>query len=401
MSTRQCVRQGQLGNRIPGEQLAMLQANQYLEPLFAPFSGGGLTLPNRFVMAPMTRFFSPEGVPDARVAAYYKRRAAGGTGLIITEGTWIEHEAAGNDGRCPRFFGDDALAGWKLTVDAIHEAGGKVIPQLWHVGGQRKEAQQPNAGVSPISPSGYKGPDLPVGKPMTQRDIDRAIEAYAKGAMTAQQLGFDGVELHAAHGYLIDQFFWQGTNRRNDRYGGDLRQRTTFAAEIVRECRRRVGSGYPIVLRFSQWKLPDYNARIVNSAQELEAFLAPLSNAGVDVFHVSTRRYWDAAFEGHSRTLAGWTKYISGKPTIAVGSVGLAQPFLDSGGIQGSVPTTLERLAELYNAGEFDLVALGRMLVVNPDYVRRIQHEPLTTMPSFSSDMVRSQFRSGGPDELH
>jgi 2,4-dienoyl-CoA reductase-like NADH-dependent reductase (Old Yellow Enzyme family) len=377
----------------------MTDVNAFLKPLFQPFRGGGLDLKNRFVMAPMTRYFAPNGVPDERNAQYYKRRAVGGVGLIITEGVWINHVAAGNDARCPRFYGDDALAGWKLTVDAVHDAGAKVVPQLWHVGAQKKIDDGPNIGTFPSSPSGLQGPNIHVGSAMTQADIDAAIDAYASGAADAKRLGFDGVELHAAHGYLIDQFFWPGSNLRTDGYGGGIANRVRFAVEIIEECRRRVGHSFPILLRFSQWKLPDYKARLFDAPDELEAFLDQLAAAGVDVFHVSVRRYWEPAFEGSPLTLAGWTKRISGKPTITVGSVGLSEAMGPA--LLKSVPDNLERVAHLFQNGEFDLVALGRMLIVNPEFVHRIRHEPIDAMQAFSPDMIRTHLGAGGPNELY
>ena len=377
----------------------MPPADEGLEALFEPFAWGGLSLPNRFVMAPMTRYFSPGGIPGADVAAYYQRRVLGGVGLILTEGAWIDTRTAANDDRCPRMYGEQALAGWKLVVDAVHAAGGKIMAQLWHVGAQRKPGDAPYPGMFPQSPSGLRGPGLAVGEPMTQADIDSTIDAYARAADTARTLGFDGIELHAAHGYLIDQYFWAGSNRRTDRYGGNLANRTRFGVEIVQECRRRVGPGFPILLRFSQWKLPDYNARLFDSPDELGLFLELLGHAGVDMFHCSVRRYWEPAFPGSTRTLAGWTRRLSGKPTITVGSVGLSEAMGPS--LLQARAASLKPLAELYLQGEFDLVAIGRMLIVNPDYVMRIRHESPQDLPAFSPAMVRTHLGNGGPNELH
>ena len=340
--------------------------------LFSPFTMNGLTLANRIVMAPMTRSASPGGVPGPDVAAYYRRRAEGGVGLIVTEGTSIPHPSAGFNPRVPRLSGPDALAGWKRVVDDVHAAGGRILPQLWHVGNVLL-AYDTVGDEAPISPSGIAKDGASVGRVMTQGDIDEVIEAYASAAVTAQAIGFDGVEIHAAHGYLIDQFFWTVTNRRQDAYGGDVAHRTRFAAEILLEMRRRVGPSFPIVLRFSQWKLQDYAARPLQSPAELERFLAPLVDAGVDAFHCSTRRFWVPEFEDGRLNLAGWTKKISGKPTITVGSVTLAEELMASiqapeVGIAG-----LDELLERLGRGEFDLVAVGRALIANPDWPRLIR----------------------------
>ena len=168
--------------------------------LFRPFQFKGLTLANRIVMAPMTRSHSPEGVPGPDVAAYYARRAEGQVGLIVTEGTLIDHPAAGFDPNVPHFYGEQALAGWRRVAEQVHRAGGRIFPQLWHVGMVVSPEQQPRPGIQPIGPSGFSKPGEQTGQPMTQADIDAVIEAFAQGARDAQQLGFDGVELHGAHG---------------------------------------------------------------------------------------------------------------------------------------------------------------------------------------------------------
>ena len=216
------------------------------DALFTPFAVRQLKLANRIVMAPMTRSFSPGGVPGADVARYYRNRAEGGVGLIITEGTYMPYPAAGFDPRVPHLYGDEALAGWREVVKHVHEAGGKIFPQLWHVGMVFGPPYgNPAEGIRPVGPSGLKKPGELAGEPMTQADIDAVIEAYGTAAANAQQLGFDGIELHGAHGYLIDQFFWEGTNLRTDNYGGDPVSRTRFGVEVIRrKCAGEVGPDF-------------------------------------------------------------------------------------------------------------------------------------------------------------
>lgn len=350
----------------------MTQTN---DVLFSPISIRGLNLPNRIVMAPMTRSFSPGGVPGPDVARYYRQRAEGGVGLIITEGTYPPHAAAGFDPRVPRFYGEDALAGWKEVVHQVHDAGGKIFPQLWHVGMVYGPPYgDPAEGVRPVGPSGLKQPGERAGEPMSQADIEAVIEAYGIAAANARQLGFDGIEIHAAHGYLIDQFFWEGTNQRTDRYGGDLVSRTRFAVEVIQEVRRRIGPDFPLALRFSQWKLQNFDAKLARTPAELSAFLEPLSNAGVDLFHCSTRRFWEPEFADSNLNLAGWTKKLTGKPTITVGSVTLGEDFVksfrtdDTAAIMG-----IDELIERLQRGEFDLVAIGRSLIANPAWPMQIR----------------------------
>ncbi len=336
-------------------------------PLFTPFSVGDLTLVNRFVMAPMTRSKSPGGVPGADVAAYYARRAAQ-VGLIITEGTYVDHPAAGSSDRVPRFYGDDALAGWAAVVAAVHAVGGRIMPQLWHIGATRAAGTPPHPDAPTLSPSGITLDGSTVGAAATQVELNDLIAGFARSARAAQRLGFDGVEVHGAHGYLLDQFFWSATNRRTDAYGGTPENRSRLSAEIVAAMRREVGPTFPIVFRFSQWKVRQYEARSFETPQELERMLRPLTDAGVSMFHVSTRRYWLPGFVGSARTLAGWTKHVSGLPTIAIGSVGVDVPFLGQGE-DASTSLSLAPLLELFGAGEFDLVAVGRALISEPNWV--------------------------------
>lgn len=356
-----------------------------MNPLFTPFRLHRLTLPNRIVMAPMTRSQSPGGIPGPNVAAYYRRRAEHGVGLILTEGTGIAHPAALGNPNVPCFHGREALDGWAAVLDAVHGAGGRIMPQLWHVGITRKPGTAPNPDAPPVSPSGITGAGDHVAAPLTETEIADLIAAYAGGAADACRLGFDGIELHGAHGYLIDQFFWDATNRRTDRYGGDLVARTRFAVEAVQACRRVTRPDFPILLRFSQWKIPYYSARLATTPGELARFLEPLVDAGVDVFHCSTRRYWEPEFEGSPLNLAGWTKKLTGKPVITVGSVGLDNDFISGFAEQKSAETTrIDRLIEMLTNGEVDLVAVGRALLVDPAWAEKVRDGRVADLMPFT-----------------
>ena len=252
--------------------------------LFTPLDLGKLQLPNRIVMAPMTRTYSPGNIPNDMVVEYYRRRAEGGVGLIVTEGTFVGHDAASGYPNVPAFYGEEALAGWKKVVDAVHAEGGKIAPQLWHVGGVRKPGVEPGGDTPGYSPSGMGKPGKVTGHEMTKDDIADVVQAFADAAKSAKEIDFDAIELHGAHGYLIDQFFWEGTNQRSDVYGGSMENRSRFAIEIIKAVREAVGPDYPIILRYSQWKQQDYTARLAETPEQLEAFLLPLSEAGVDIF---------------------------------------------------------------------------------------------------------------------
>ncbi|PLW81166.1 12-oxophytodienoate reductase [Kineobactrum sediminis] len=361
--------------------------------LFQPFQLGNLALRNRIVMAPMTRNFSPGNVPGDDVVEYYRRRAAGGTALIITEGTCIDHIAASGYPDVPYFHGEERLNAWQRVADAVHAEGGKIAPQLWHVGGMRKAGVMPEGDVPGHAPSGMNMPGKVNRHVMTQQDIDAVIDSFARAAAAAESIGFDAVELHGAHGYLVDQFFWEGTNQRTDAYGGSMDKRGRFAVEIVEAVRAAVSADFPVILRFSQWKQQDFSARLAPTPQALEQFLAPLSAAGVDIFHCSTRRFWEPEFEGSDLNLAGWTRKLTGKPTITVGSVGLNADFIPEPGetsFRAAEPASLEELLRRMDAGEFDLVAVGRALLANPDWAVLVREGRLQEMQAFLKDDLAS-----------
>lgn len=340
-----------------------------VQALFQPFAAGKMTLPNRIVMAPMTRQFSPGGVPGPDVAAYYRRRAENGVGLIVTEGTVIDHPDSSHQDNVPHMYGEAALNGWANVVTAVHEAGGRIIPQIWHMGTRQHVGDY------------------------SESDAVEIVQAFARAAAEAKRLGFDGIELHGAHGYLIDQYFWEKTNPHSGRYGGDLVARTRFAAEVIGACRRAVGPDFPIVLRFSQWKGSDYTAKLVDTPSQLERFLAPLVDAGVDLFHCSTRRFWEPEFEGAELNLAGWTKKLTGKPTITVGSVGLdteVTRFFTEG--KGAGTSGLDGLLERLERGEFDLVAIGRALLADPAWASKIRDGRDDELLPFTAEATRTLY---------
>lgn len=325
----------------------------------------------------MTRGMSPGGIPGDDVAAYYRRRAEGGAGLIMTEGTWVPHPSASNQPAVPRFYAEDALAGWQKVVDEVHAAGGRIMPQLSHVGQT----------INPSSPGGVDvihrlGPSGMVGAlgvalelrdtPATDREIVAVIDAFASAAASAYEMGFDGVELQGAHGLLIDQFFWAKTNLRQDRYGGTAANRTRLAAEIVREIKVRNGADFPVVLRISQFKMQDYGARLFETPADLDAFVRPLNDAGVDAYHCSQRRFWDGEF-GAELNLAGWTKRLSGRPTISVGCVTLAGDVHETIMTGTGTMDNLGRLCTMLERGDFDMIASGRALLVDPFWPRKVR----------------------------
>ncbi|GAY18362.1 12-oxophytodienoate reductase [Mycobacterium sp. shizuoka-1] len=358
-----------------------------MQELFTPLTIGSLTVRNRFAMAPMTRAASPNGVPGPDVAAYYGRRAAGRTALIITEGVRIPHPAAGWPDRIPTLDGDEALTGWRAVTDAVHAEGGAIAAQLWHQGVARGVHDGDRPDQAPVSPSGVALSGEPAGRALGIDELPALAQAYALAAANARAVGFDAVELHGAHGYLLDQFLWERTNHRTDGYGGSPAACTRFPAEVVAAVRAAVGPGFPIIYRFSQWKTDNYDAALATTSGELEELLAPLVDAGVDVLHPSTRRHYLPAFadEDPRLSLAGWTKKVTGLPVIAVGSVGLETEF-NPGAPGGPIrPSSLDRLLDQFEAGEFDMVAVGRALLADPGWVNRVRDGKLSEFGGFDA----------------
>jgi 2,4-dienoyl-CoA reductase-like NADH-dependent reductase (Old Yellow Enzyme family) len=336
-----------------------------IAPLLAPISIAGLTLRNRFVMSPMTRQHSPDGVPGANVAAYYTRRAAAGVGLIITEGVGVDHPSAIGSGSMgehdiPVLHGEAALNGWRNVVTDVHAAGGKIFPQLWHMGGIRTESTPPHPDAKSMRPN-----------EMSEGDIADVIAAFARSAAHARAVGFDGVALHGAHGYLIDGFLWAGTNQRDDAWGGTPVKRAHFVDELVKAVRSAVGASFPIMLRFSQWKLQDYEAKLAETPEQLGDILVPLAEAGVEIFDASTRVFSTPAFAGSNMGLAGWARTLTGKPSMTVGGIGFDKELAKSFAEPTKAINNLDEVLRRFARDEFDLVALGRALLMDADWVEK------------------------------
>lgn len=351
--------------------------------LFDPVRIGALSLRNRIVMAPMTRRFSPTGVPPQEVGDYYVRRAEGGVGLVITEGLDIGPGSVHQEA-IPHFHGDEALAAWQRIARRVQAAGAAFVPQFWHVGGARSALDDP---VLPaLSPSGVYTPGRRYGAPASLEEIAAVVDAYGRAAEAAFAMGCDGIEIHGAHGYLVDQFLWAATNERQDGYGGDIEDRARFAVEVVAACRSRTSPTFPVFFRFSQWKLQDYGARLFADPGELELFLGVLVAAGVDVFDCSTRRFWVPEFDGSDLCLAAWTRLLSGRPTMAVGSVGLDNDVVESlhGRVDSSGVASLAVLDRMLSRNEIDLVGVGRALLADAEWARKVERGCLDGLRGFT-----------------
>lgn len=363
-------------------------------PLFRPLKIGKLELANRIAMAPMTRGYSPGNVPGDDVARYYRSRAEGGVGLIITEGTFVDHPHANGYPRVPAFYGA-ALDGWRKVVDEVHAAGGKIAPQIWHTGPSRRPGVEPDPSLPGVGPSEIRENGQLVVRKASARDLADIVASFGRAARDAKAVGFDAVEIHGAHEYLIDAYLWEKTNPHNDGYGGSLEKRTRLAVEVVKAVRAAVGPDFPVIFRFSQWKQQDYRAKLANSVDELSRVLGPISRAGVDIFHASTRRFWEPEYPGSPETLAALTKKITGKPVIAVGSIGLGYEFRGEATPSEAAdplrnPNNVDEAARQLTDGWFDIAAVARVLLSDPAWPNKLKEGRRSDIAPFTDDAFKS-----------
>ncbi|WP_404714093.1 12-oxophytodienoate reductase [Sphingomonas sp. MMS24-J13] len=357
--------------------------------LFRPFTIGPITLANRFVMPGMQRGFSEGGRPLPQLADYYRRRVEGGVSLVISESCAIAHESATAQPAASR-LAPDTFDAWARCVGAVTDAGGHMLLQLWHEGGLRKDED----GLT-LSASGYGHPGLQRGRAASPAELGEMIDGFVTSALLAQKAGAAGVEVHGAHGFMLDQFLWAATNQRADGYGGAaIADRVRLPAEIVAAIRAACGPDFLISFRFSQWKEHDYTARVAQTPDELGEMLAILREAGVDMLHASTRRFWTPEWPDHDWGLAGWTRHLSGLPTITVGSVGLDRDVMESFSTEGearsTIETSLDELSRRLARGEFDLVSVGRSLISDPDWVKKVHDGDYAAIRPFQKRDIAS-----------
>ena len=359
-----------------------------LSALYTPFQLGRLTLPNRFVLPGMQRQWCEEGTPLPKLGEYYRRCVEGGVGLVITESCAVDHTSSTQVPFFTRITPATQDA-WATIVAEVKSAGGLMLMQLWHEGAIRQEGGEgPYAAYPTLSPSGLAHGARPNGRAATLEELDDIKQAFVRSAVMAKAIGLDGIEVHAAHGYLLDQFLWAETNRREDGYGGDdIGDRVRFPAEIVAAIRAATGPDFLIGFRFSQWKEVNFNTRVVDTTEELKTMLAILRAAGVDVFHASARRFWIPEWEDSDLGIAGWTKRLTDAPVIAVGSVGLDIDVMENFFGKEATSTGEEGLRELtrrFANDEFDLISVGRGHIGDQGIINKMREGRLSEIRGFT-----------------
>ena len=347
--------------------------------LFDPITIGDIALNNRVVMAPLTRNRSPGAVPNDLNVTYYEQRAS--AGLIITEATAITHQGQGY-ADVPGLYSPEALAGWKRVTDGVHKAGGKIVVQMWHVGRISHTSLQPNDGA-PVAPSAItaksktyimdadgKGSFAPTSEPRALElgELPGIVEDYRKAARAAIDAGFDGVEIHAANGYLIDQFLRAGSNTRTDAYGGSIENRARLLFEVVAAITQEIGAGRTGI-RISP--VTPANDASDTDPQPLFTYVVE-KLAGFDLAYI---HIIEGATGGARDFQQGDAPFDYAALRAAYEKAGGKAAWMVNNGFDR--PLAIETI----EGGKADLIAFGKPFISNPDLVERLKDDATLAEP--------------------
>ncbi|RAI64804.1 alkene reductase [Pseudomonas fluorescens] len=329
--------------------------------LFTPINLGEIGLSNRIVMAPVTRSrYAEDGIPNELHATYYAQRAS--AGLIVAEATNISAQGRGY-AATPGIWSEDQVAGWKKVTDAVHAAGGKIVSQLWHVGRFSSVELQPN-GESPVAPSAIQAEGntytvdgfVPVSMPraLETDEIPGIIEQYKRAAENAKRAGFDGVEVHSANSYLLDQFLRDSTNQRTDRYGGSIENRARLTLEVT-EAIVKIWGNDRVGIRLSPVTPDAGNTPPDSNVMAMYGYLIQQLNK----FNLAYLHF----VEGATAT----SREVPADVDMDALSAQFNGPFI------GNNNYDLEMAIERRAQGKIDAVAFGRLFISNPDLVERLR----------------------------
>jgi 2,4-dienoyl-CoA reductase-like NADH-dependent reductase (Old Yellow Enzyme family) len=335
-------------------------------PALKPSQIGRFELTNRLAVAPMSRVSAgPDGTPTDEMTDYYAHFAHGGFGLVITEGTYTDTSHSQGYLNQPGLATERHVEGWRRVTEAVHKSDAPIVAQLMHAGAL---SQGNSYGAHAFAPSAirpigqmleeYGGSGRwPVPREMTADDIDFVVAGFADAAGRAQSAGFDGAEIHAANGYLLDQFLTVYTNARSDEYGGSVRNRIRLTARIVAEIRHCVGTEFVVGVRLSQTKVNDLKYRWPEGTKDAETIFAAVADAGADYLHIASegRDFIDTARFADGRTITTVAKQVTGLPIIA------------NGGMHD-----MRQAADVLDGGHADLLSIGRGALANPDLPARL-----------------------------
>jgi 2,4-dienoyl-CoA reductase-like NADH-dependent reductase (Old Yellow Enzyme family) len=335
--------------------------------MLSPYDRNGIALRNRIAVAPMTRISgTAHGHPTQTMFDYYLRFAKGGFGLVTTEGIYTD-QAFSQGYRFQPGLADDAQAqAWSPFLRELQAHGALMFAQLMHAGAlsQDNVYRTHTVGPSAIRPKGeqmrfYFGEGrYPEPQQITDEQIDEAVQGFVAAAKRAVRIaGFNGVEIHGANGYLLDQFLTAGTNQRTDRWGGDTAARVQLLANVVKAVKLGVDGAVPVGIRISQGKVNDFTAKWQGKEADAEVIFGTLADAGADFIHVTEHEAWQPAFEGSRDSLVALARRYAPNQTI-----------IANGGLH-----TAERMDRVLTAGA-DIITLGRGALANPDLPKVLEN---------------------------
>ncbi|WP_078549652.1 NADH:flavin oxidoreductase [Litchfieldia alkalitelluris] len=361
--------------------------------LFNSVKLGNTTINNRVGVAPMTRTSAtPEGLVTDQMVNYYADFARGGFGLIITEGTYPDSKYSQGYFEQPGLIDKDQVQAWKMVTEAVHQEGSKIFVQLMHAGAlsQGNRFTSETLGPSPVQPKGeqmkFYGGDGPfkVPKEATQDDITELVKGFVDASKKAKEAGFDGIEIHGANGYILDQFLTDYMNQRNDEYGGSTENRVKLLVEVSKAVREAVGTDYTVGIRISQGKVNDYTHKWAGKEKDAEIIFRELGKAGLDYIHVTEYEAWQPAFPEGEGTVATDSAFGDGGESLA----GLAKkysklPVIANGGLHDP-----DKAIQIIENGDADVITLGKGALANHDWVTKVKSGQ--TLSEFNPERILS-----------
>ncbi|WP_028777801.1 NADH:flavin oxidoreductase [Shimazuella kribbensis] len=350
--------------------------------LFETVKLGSITLENRTGVAPMTRTSAtPEGLATDEMLSYYTKFAHGGFGLIITEGVYSDDKYSQGYLNQPGIINHEQIQAWKKITDSLHQAGSKIFIQLMHAGAisQGNRFVNETIGPSVVQPKGnqmkFYGGDgpFPIPKELSKEDIAEVTRGFAKAAKRAKEAGFDGIEIHGANGYILDQFLTDYTNQRKDEYGGSTENRVRLLVEVSKAVREAVGQEFTVGIRISQGKVNDYFHKWAGREKDAEIIFGNLGQAGLDYIHVTEFEAWQPAFSIGEGTNAPNSSMEDGPTLAALAKKYSRLPVISNGSLHDP-----EKAKSMIEKGEADVITLGRGALANSDWVNKVKNgEPL------------------------
>lgn len=348
--------------------------------LLTPVKLGKITLDNRVGVAPMTRTSATEeGLATDQMVSYYAKFVRGGFDLIITEGVYPDNKYSQGYNNQPGIIDEKQVEAWKKVTDAVHQDGGTIIAQLMHAGAlsQGNRFTDETLAPSSVQPKGEqmefyggKGPfSLP--KEATTEDIKEVIDGFVESAKRAKEAGFDGVEIHGANGYILDQFLTDYTNQRTDEYGGSTENRVRLSVEVSKAVREAVGEDFTVGIRISQGKVNDFYHKWADKEKDAKIIFGELGQAGLDYIHVTEYEAWQPAFPDAEDMQATDSAFGDGGPTLAALAKKYGKlPVIANGNLHDP-----DKAKEILEKGDADVVTLGRGALGDSNWVNKLKND--------------------------